>query len=261
MNESILREMKKAAIAAGKLAMKYYGKLASGQIEHKNAIDLVTVADKEVEKFVAHRLAKKYPGISFFGEEFGQTGTSDKIFILDPIDGTTNFVRQYPFFAISLAYREGKDTSAGVVHAPLLGSTWYAVKGGGAFNNRKRIHVSAVNKLIESIAVTGFACIRGAQKPDNIPIFNKVIYEVLGVRRDGSAAIDLCHVAEGKSDLFWEMNLGLYDYAAGVLILEEAGGKVTDFSGTDGYETRRELFASNGRVHCEFLDILKGFGY
>lgn len=248
--------MTAVVIEAGKIAKKYYGKLETNQIENKNPIDLVTVADREIERFISDRLAKAFPGTAFLGEEYGSIGDGESLFILDPIDGTTNFVRQNPCFAISLAYRLRGKTQIGLVYAPMSDTMWYAVLGEGAFRDKKRIHVSSVDNLIQSLAITGFACIRGGLKPDNVPLFNKVIYRVMAIRRDGSAAIDLCQIAEGKAELFWEMNLNSYDTAAGELILREAGGTITDFQGRDEHEIKRQLIASNGKVHQEFLELI-----
>jgi myo-inositol-1(or 4)-monophosphatase len=251
-----LTTMTQVVFDAGKIAKRYYGKLEANQVENKNPIDLVTVADKEIERFISDRLAKAFPQTAFLGEEYGFTGEGGSLFILDPIDGTTNFVRQNPCFAISLAYRVEGRTEIGLVYAPMTGTLWHAVRGEGAFKGRKRIHVSSIDSLIRSLAITGFACVRGGMKPDNVALFNKVIYRVMAIRRDGSAAIDLCQVAEGKAELFWEMNLNPYDTAAGELILREAGGTITDFDGLQDHERKRRLVASNGKVHQEFLDLI-----
>ncbi len=143
-----------------------------------------------------------------------------------------------------------------MVYAPILKTFWHAVKGGGAYKNGKPIHVSFVDQMIESLAITGFACVRGSIELDNLPLFNKVIYKVQAVRRFGSAAIDLCHLAEGHAEIFWELNLNSYDIAAGELILREAGGKVTCLSGTSEFESRRQILASNGLVHDAFLKLV-----
>jgi myo-inositol-1(or 4)-monophosphatase len=251
--------LRRTVLAAGRIAMKYYGRLSAGEIASKaSPTDLVTEADKKVEAFVKARLARRFPDVAFLGEENGLSGGAPdgRLFVLDPIDGTTNFIHSYPFFAVSLAYKENGRTLAGFVLAPFFKDLYHAVAGRGAFKNRKRIRVSAVSRLIDSIAVTGFACIRGGLKPDNIPVLDKVIYRMSGIRRDGSAALDLCYVAEGRTDIFWEMNLSPWDVAAGALIVEEAGGRVTDFQSGPGYEAKRRIVASNGRLHADFLGLL-----
>jgi myo-inositol-1(or 4)-monophosphatase len=261
MTGKIFSEMKKTVLAAGRIVMSYYGRIPRSEVSTKSSFcDLVTEADKKVEAFVKKRLAAKFPDTAFLGEEEGLSGKSEKnekIFILDPIDGTTNFVHGYPFFSVSLAYREDGVTRAGIVYAPCFRDLYHAVRGSGAFRNGRRIGVSRTDNLGDSLAVTGFACIRGGLKPDNVPILNRVIYQVGGIRRDGSAAIDLCFVAEGRTEIFWEMNLSPWDVAAGSLIVEEAGGKVTDFDGGPDYEAKRAIVATNGSLHGQFLRLLK----
>jgi len=251
--------LKATVLQASRIAMGYYGKLSAGDIAAKSsAIDLVTAADRKVESFVKARLAARHPDIAFLGEEEGLSGdkADGRVFILDPIDGTTNFIHSYPFFSVSLAYREDSRTVIGLVYAPFFKDLYHAIRGGGAYKNGKRIHVSGATKLIDSLAVTGFACIRGGMKPDNMAILNRVIYELSGIRRDGSAAIDLCYVAEGRTEIFWEMNLSSWDVAAGALVVEEAGGKVTDFDAGPHFESKRRILASNGWVHDDFLRLI-----
>ena len=252
------KRIEKIIKQAGQKLMRYYGTLEKNDIEFKNPIDLVTKADKEIENFLRRKLKKAFPYVGFIGEEGGMSGENkNKIFIVDPLDGTTNFVHTYPFFAISLGYRENNITKMGFVYLPYFKTMYFAEKGKGAFKNKKKLIVSKTKNLINALTVTGFACVRSNKKPDNLPILNKIIYKVRGVRRDGSAAIDLCFVAEGIFDAFWELNLNSWDIAAGVLIVQEAGGLVTDFSNNFEFEKKKEILATNSYIHNNLLNIIK----
>ncbi len=246
---------------AGQLTLKYFETAGALEVEFKNPLDLVTNADSEVEEFMKTALAEAFPDIAFFGEE---TGVSDAgaqgMFIVDPIDGTTNFFHGYPLYSVSLGYRHAGRTEAGVVYCPPLDQMFAAVRGQGATLNGKRIRVSATDTLKNALATTGFACVRGGLERDSVPIHSHMIYQVRDIHRDGTAALDLCYVAAGKYDLYWEYNLSPWDIAAGVLILEEAGGRVTDFAGQGDFEQKRELVATNGKLHKAFLTELQDLG-
>ena len=252
------KRIEKILKAAGRKLMQYYGKLEQKDIQFKAPIDLVTKADKETESFLRSQLHKHFPDIGFIGEEEGFKGRdTENVFIADPLDGTTNFVHTYPFFAISLAYKKNNITRLGFVYLPYFKTLYFAEKGKGAFKNNRPISVSKTSSLIESLVVTGFACVRGNLQHDNVPIFSKVIYKTQGVRRDGAAAVDLCLVAEGVFDIFWEMNLNPWDVAAGALIVQEAGGYVSDFGNTLNFEKNRQIVASNSILHKNFLELLQ----
>lgn len=254
----MLKNLQHIIKQAGKIALKYFGKLRKKDIEYKNPIDLVTIADKVVENFLKEQLMKKFPNSDFLCEEScHDEPKKNKIFIIDPIDGTTNFVHSYPLFSISLAYQENDSIQIGLVYLPYFDHLYYAVKGQGAFCNKEKIHVSHHSQLIDSLLVTGFACVRGGIKPDNVPLFNQLIYKIQEIRRDGSAACDLCYVAHGKFDLFWEMNLNTWDVAAGALIVQEAGGKVTDFDNQSQFITKKRIIASNGIIHNDFINLIQ----
>ncbi len=244
---------------AGDISMKYFGMLEENDIEFKNPVNLVTKVDKEIEDFLRMELEKLYPDVRFFGEEgsYGDLASLDRVFIVDPLDGTTNYVHRHPFFSVSVAYRENGVTKYGVVYAPLLKTLYFAEKGGGCFCDGKQVHVSTTDTLIDSLIGTGFACVRGRIKPDNVAAFSRIIYKARGVRRIGSAAIDLAYIADGRFDLFWEMFLYPWDMAAGALLIEEAGGMVTDIDGGPNWEENHRIVASNGRIHEEFLHELE----
>lgn len=246
---------------AGVIARAHFGRLQDEDIHYKGALDLVTTADHAIEDFLREQLARAFPGIAFWGEE-GHSGSfeqHDRVFIVDPLDGTTGFVHGHPFHSISLGYRHDARMQIGVVYLPYFDEIFYAERGHGAFWDGKRIQVSGARELIESLGATGFACVRARAKPDNLPLFNDMIYRLRGVRRCGSAAADLCYVAAGMYEVFWEYCLEPYDVAAGCVIVEEAGGKVTDLTGGPDYLTAGHIVASNGRVHDEFVEVSSGY--
>ncbi|HEY3323959.1 MAG TPA: inositol monophosphatase family protein [Planctomycetota bacterium] len=248
---------------AGKLSLRWFEGAERNEVSYKGETDLVTVADREVEAFLRKRLHEIMPEAGMVGEEGTDTrGSGGWHFVVDPIDGTTNFVHGLPFYSVSLALKDEKETVLGIVYAPALDWTFHAALGGGAWMSKtgeadRKLHVSKTPKLIKAVAATGFACVRARAKQDNLPIFNDAIYRLQGVRRLGSAALDLCMVADGKLDLYWEMGIQPWDIAAGILILREAGGRATDLLGGDAAETRKEVLASNALVHDEFLDVLR----
>ncbi len=242
---------------SGRLALAEFARLETQSISFKNEKDLVTDADRKIEEFIVSRIHRKFPSHDIFGEETGKTSKGSKYcWIIDPIDGTTSFVHGQPFFSISIALQKNGKTIYGAVNAPKLGELFWAEKGKGSFCNGKRLHVSERNKLINSVMCTGFACLRANLKDNNLPIFNKILPKLRGVRRYGSAAIDLSYVACGRLEGFWELNLKPYDVAAGILILEEAGGKVCDLSGKKNYP-EDGILATNGKITKEFLETMR----
>lgn len=244
-------------LQAGAIACRRAGGLRDTEVSHKSAVDMVTEVDTEIETFLKTRLADPFPRVEFYGEEgeYGDLDDLDRVFIVDPLDGTTSYIHGHPFYSVSLAYREDGITRLGVVHLPAFQETYWAVRGEGAFHEGRPISVSHTDALINCLGATGFACVRARQTPDGLPLFNDVIYRLRGIRRCGSAAIDLCYVAQGRYDLYWELNLQPWDTAAGVLIVREAGGVVTDLDGAHGWESKRHLLATNGRVHKAFLEV------
>ena len=243
---------------AGVLSRRWFDGQERNEVSYKGATDIVSIADREVEAFLRRRLKEILPDAGMLGEEGTDTRLAGvRHFIVDPIDGTGNFVRGLPYYAIVVALKEEERTVFGAVHAPVLDWTYHATLGGGAWKNGRRLCVSHTDQMIQAIAAMGFACIRGGIKPDSLPILNEAVYRVQGLRRLGSAALDLCLVAEGKLDLYWEIGIYPWDIVAGILILQEAGGRVTDLAGGDGMETLRQVLGSNGRLHDEFLELIR----
>lgn len=225
------------------------------QITRKSEKDLVTEADVAVEKHLVEQIKKHYPDHSILGEETGRHAGNEYRWIIDPIDGTTSFVHDQPFFSNSVALEHNGEIILAAVNAPALGELFMAEYGSGATLNDKPIHVSKRDKVSDCVLGTGFACVRQNLEHNNLPYFEKVVTVIRGIRRYGSAAIDMSYVACGRLDGFWELNLQIYDMAAGMLIVTEAGGTVTDFAGKK-LNTPHETLATNTRIHAELSNML-----
>ena len=247
--------LKKIITQAGVIALDHKTRLGSIQVDRKSDKDLVTEADVAVERYLVGQIQERYPDHAIVGEESGDHAGNEYRWIIDPIDGTTSFVHDQPFFSISVALEHNGETILAAVNAPVLGELFMAEKGKGATLNGMPIHVSSRDKLIDSVLGTGFACVRQNLEHNNLPYFAKVVPMVRGIRRYGSAAIDLSYVACGRMEGFWELNLKIYDIAAGLLIVTEAGGMVTDFAGKDDNRPF-ETLATNGKIHDEMSHIL-----
>jgi myo-inositol-1(or 4)-monophosphatase len=233
-------------------------------IEYKGEADLVTVADRNSETLIRKRILALWPTHAILGEEGGLVDTGgDYRWYVDPLDGTTNFAHGFPVFCVSLGLEHKGTMVAGVVYDPTRNELFSAEQGSGAYLNQERIHVSKIANLAECLVGTGFPS-RKRHKNPNIFFYHQLTLRSHGVRRAGSAALDLCNVASGRLDGFWEFNLNPWDTAAGALIVQEAGGKVTDFAGRPFELTGRETLASNGFVHAaligEFEQIFSGRG-
>jgi len=245
-----LSPMQELAREAGDLLMSYFGKVA---IEYKGDADLVTKADRTSEKLIVERIRRRWPDHDLIGEEGSRTETgSDYRWFVDPLDGTTNFAHGYPVFCVSLALEYKKQRIAGVIFDPNRNEMFAAEKGGGARINGASIHVSSTPRLQESLVATGFPSHKRHKNP-NIHFYHQLTLRSHGVRRAGSAALDLCYVACGRYDAFWEFNLNSWDTAAGVLIVEEAGGNVSNFSGQPFSIDSRQVLATNTLLHQELL--------
>ncbi|MCH7902876.1 inositol monophosphatase [archaeon] len=251
-----LETAERACLEAGKIAMKYFQ--GDFQIRKKGKIDLVTDADVECEKKIKQIILNEYPNHSFMGEEGGTQGESENVWIVDPIDGTTNFSHGLDFFSHSIALVKGKEIVCGAVYNPVNKKLFTAINGQGAFLNRKKIEVSKIDSLIDSLIVTGF--------PYNDPALEKKVVSGItalrgncqGIRRFGSAALDLCYVAQGVVDGFFEYSLYPWDVAAGILIVREAGGRVTDINGNEAKVGSGHYLASNSLLHKNILSLIFG---
>jgi myo-inositol-1(or 4)-monophosphatase len=254
--------MAEIAREAGALLMEYFHQHV--KVEYKGDADLVTIADRKSEILIRERIKNDWPTHDVLGEEQGLTDTgSDYRWYVDPLDGTTNFAHGFPVFCVSMALEYKKQRIAGVVYDPTRNEMFAAEKGSGAYLNQQRIQVSKTANLAECLVATGFPSHKRHKNP-NIYFYHQITLRTHGVRRAGSAALDLCCVASGRFDGFWEFNLNPWDTAAGVLIVEEAGGRVTDFHDGPFQINSLETLASNGHAHAalvnEFAQIFEGRG-
>jgi myo-inositol-1(or 4)-monophosphatase len=271
-SESFLPAMSAIAREAGALLVGYFHRHL--KIEYKGDADLVTAADRAAEVLIRERIKQQWPTHDVLGEEQGLNDQgSEYRWYVDPLDGTTNFAHGYPVFCVSmgLEYLAPEQRSSGkpgqrvaaVVYDPTRDELFSAEQGKGAQLNGEAIHVSNTTALKECLLATGFPSHKRHKNP-NIYFYHQITLHSHGVRRAGSAALDLCNVAAGRFDGFWEFNLNPWDTAAGVLIVEEAGGRVTRFDGAPFELNSRETLASNGLIHEalleEFKDIFAGRG-
>ncbi len=254
--------MAEIAREAGALLMAYFARRV--KIEYKGEVDLVTEADRASEALITDRIHARWPRHSIMAEEGTRTqGSGEYQWYVDPLDGTTNFAHGFPVFCISMAVEQQGKLGAGVIYDPTRDELFSAERGRGAYLNSRRIHVSKVARLAESLVATGFPSHKRHKNP-NIHFYHQITLRTHGVRRAGSAALDLAGVACGRFDGFWEFNLNPWDTAAGVLLVEEAGGQVTDLTGGAFRIDSREVVASNGLLHSdllrEFAAIMAGRG-
>jgi myo-inositol-1(or 4)-monophosphatase len=227
------------------------------EIEEKagRRADLVTEADRASEAAIVARLRAEYPSATILGEEGGvREGTSQERWIVDPLDGTTNFAHGYPPFCVSIAYERDGELIVGIIYAPLLNEFFAAERGAGARCNVLPIHVSSIARVSDAMVCTGF---KPYDYQTNAPYFAKASNAAQAVRRDGSAALDLAYTAIGRFDAFWEFDLAPWDTAAGVLLAREAGGSVTALDGSPYTFDSRTILASNGAIHSEMQSMLQ----
>jgi len=228
------------------------------KITYKGEVDLVTESDRRSEELVVTRLNKHFPDHGIVAEEGARTAARTKYcWHVDPLDGTTNFAHGYPCFAVSIGLVEEGEPIVGVVFNPVANELFTAVRGEGTFLNENRIHVSPVEKLAHSLVATGFPT-HLRKKSSNMEYYWQFTLRTHGVRRDGSAALDLCSVACGRFDAYWEFGLSSWDTAAGVLLVKEAGGMVTDLAGQPYRLGGPSLIASNGHIHAELREVAAG---
>ena len=254
----ILGTAARAALGAGSILRELYGK--PHRITHKGAIDLVTEADVAAEQRVLAMLREAGGGIGVLAEESHSSYEvlpQGPVWIIDPLDGTTNFAHGFPFFAVSIAYAEGTASKVGVVYAPMQDELFCACQGSGAWLNGRRINVSESSTLQESLLATGFPYAIEQEIGGVMTALTRLVTRCQGVRRAGAAALDLAYLACGRTDGFWEINLKPWDSAAGMLLVSEGGGRLTTFTGKEYTPYIPEVVASNGKIHGELIDQLK----
>ncbi len=259
MNRKLLLEGAiDAAYAAGKVIRKHYSSKLKIQ-EKSDNMGLVTNADVEAEAVAIRILKKCHPGFALLTEETNARGGmngQEGMWILDPLDGTTNFVHRFPMFCVTIAAQIGQQIEVAVTYHPILDELYTAIRGKGAFMNGKRIFVSETKTVSDSLLSTGFAYHRRNLLPTEMTSFEKVSMKARAIRRPGSAALDLAYTARGVFDGFWERHLAPWDVAAGSLLVSEAGGKVTDFSGKIFNPHEIEILATNGKIHRQLIKNL-----
>jgi myo-inositol-1(or 4)-monophosphatase len=254
--EEELSVARQVALDAGALLRSFLGRVL--RIEHKGETDLVTEADLQSENLILQSLGRRFPGDAFLTEETGRHGApSKRVWLIDPLDGTINFSHELPFFAVSIALQVHGQTRLGMVYNPCTQEIFEAAKGSGAFLNGRPIRVSDTSKLVDSLLATGFPYTMHQNPGEVMQRLSNLVVLGQAIRRIGSAAMDLCYVAAGRFAGFWEQDLKPWDTAAGALIVEEAGGKVTDFDGNPFTPYLKTVVASNSLIHEDMLAALR----
>jgi myo-inositol-1(or 4)-monophosphatase len=262
-DEHFLDAALRAAHAAGRVLRRYFTK--AYRIEYKSDINLITEADREAEAVILRTLRHDFPDHAYLAEESGHPGDGSRSpyrWIIDPLDGTTNFAHSFPVFCVSIALEADGEILLGVVYDPVHKELFVGRKGRGATLNNRPVRVSGIERLNRALLVTGFAYNLRQVPENNLDHFSAFTLRTQGVRRTGSAALDLCYVACGRFDGFWELYLSPWDTAAGMRIALEAGAVVTDFSNRPFRIESKEIVASNGKIHGEMIEVLgkKGRG-
>ena len=247
----------KAAIESGKILKENFG--GTYGIESKDVVsNLVTEIDTRSEKKIIEIIKGDFPSHNILSEEIGAIDTeSDVKWIIDPIDGTINYAHSIPLCCVSIGVEKKGDIVLGIVYNPFSGETFFAEKGKGATLNEKKIFVSSENDIEKSLLVTGFPYTSDKNPTKQLEVFTKIVSSDIPIRRLGSAALDICWTACGRFDGFWEYNLNPWDVAGGSLILTEAGGKLSDFSGKEYNIYEKEILATNGLIHGLVLEIIQ----
>ena len=249
-----------AARRAGDIQRARFG--GAIEIHKKGEIDLVTEVDLAVERMIRALIAERHPGHDVLAEEMGGPGEGPRsryCWIVDPLDGTTNFAHGVPLFCCTVALEVDGRLEVGAVYDPTRDELFTAERGGGAFLNGRPLRVSRADRLIDSLLVTGFPYSVQKRMPELLGLFGAYLERARAVRRLGSAALDICYVAAGRMDAFWEQGLNAWDIAAGVLLVEEAGGRVTSVDGGPFALRSGRIVASNGLIHEEMLDVIREF--
>ncbi|SHO62645.1 myo-inositol-1(or 4)-monophosphatase [Pseudoxanthobacter soli DSM 19599] len=255
---ALLNVMVQAATKAGRGLVRDFGEVENLQVSRKGPGDFVSAADKKAEQIIYRELEKARPGWGFRMEEAGDVaGDGQHVWHIDPLDGTTNFLHGIPMFAVSIALERQGQIVAGVVYNPVMDELYVAERGGGAFMNDRRIRVAQRRDMADCVVGTGIPHLGRPDQGRSLIELREMVGQVSGIRRFGSAALDLCWVAAGRMDGFWEAHLNSWDIAAGAIIVREAGGFVSDFAGKDAMLESGSIVAGNEVVHQALLGHLK----
>ena len=250
--------MVKACRKASKTIIRDFGEIENLQVSLKGPGDFVTASDKKVEKILINELQEARPSYSILSEEIGQIN-NDKSFkwIIDPIDGTANFLHGIPHFAISIGLEHDDEIICGIVYDPIKDEMFVAEKGNGSYLNNQRMRVSSRSKLKDCIVFTGGPKLDSKNKELALEEYKKFSSKILiPIRKLGSASLDMAYVAAGRCDGFWQRNLNYWDIAAGIILVKEAGGFVTDFEGENRYVENKTILATNSRISKEMIEVL-----
>jgi myo-inositol-1(or 4)-monophosphatase len=257
-NRLMLETAMDAVKIGGTILMESFGKIKQDQIDLKGSGDYVTQLDHQSEQAIIRRIRKTFSDHHFLAEESGDAGQSSQTqWCIDPLDGTANYVQGIPFFSISIAVLLMNEVQIGVIYNPYCDEMFWAIRNEGAFMNGQKIHVSEKTDLAYVMLASGFPWRSKTYIDAYLASFKDIFLKAAGIRRLGSAALDLAYTACGRFDGFWEMALKPWDIAAGVLMVEEAGGKVTDFKGGNNYMASGSVLASNRSLHHQLVTITR----
>ena len=251
--------MIKACRKAAKIVIRDFGEIEKLQVSVKGPGDFVTMSDKKAEKILIEELGKARPNYSILSEEIGEIKNDDAFkWIIDPIDGTSNFLHGIPHFGISIGLEQNKEIICGIIFDPIKDEIFIAEKGKGSYLNNQRMRVSARSKLEDCIIFTGGPRRQSKERDLALEEYKKFSSKVLiPIRKMGSASLDMAYVAAGRCDGFWQRNLNYWDIAAGIILVKEAGGFVTDFSGNDEYIKNKTILVTNSLINEEMIEVLK----
>ena len=259
LSSANINVMVKACRKASKILIRDFGEIENLQVSLKGPGDFVTASDKKVEKILIEELQKARPNYSILSEEIGEIN-NDKSFkwIIDPIDGTANFLHGIPHFAISIGLEHDKEIICGIIYDPIKDEMFVAEKGNGSYLNNQRMRVSSRSKLKDCIIFTGGPKRESKDRELTIKEYNSFSSKVLiPIRKLGSASLDMAYVAAGRCDGFWQRNLNYWDIAAGIILVKESGGFITDFKGKDEYIQNKTILAANTKINNEMIEVLK----
>jgi myo-inositol-1(or 4)-monophosphatase len=259
LSSANINVMVKACRKASKVLIRDFGEIENLQVSVKGPGDFVTASDKRVEKILIEELQKARPNYSILSEEIGQINNDDSFkWIIDPIDGTANFLHGIPHFAISIGLEHDKEIICGIIYDPIKDEMFTAEKGNGSYVNNQRMRVSSRSKLSDCIIFTGGPKSDSKDRELALKEYLNFSSKVqIPIRKMGSASLDMAYVAAGRCDGFWQRNLNYWDIAAGIILVKESGGFVTDFTGENGYIKNKTILVTNSKVNKEMIEILK----
>ncbi len=259
LSSANINVMVKACRKAAKILIRDFGEIENLQVSLKGPGDFVTASDKKVEKILIEELQKARPNYSILSEEIGKISIDESFkWIIDPIDGTSNFLHGIPHFAMSVGLEHNEEIICGIIYDPIKDEMFVAEKGNGSYLNNQRIRVSSRSKLKDCIIFTGGPKHDSKNRELALKEYNNFSSKVLiPIRKMGSASLDMAYVASGRCDGFWQRNLNYWDIAAGIILVKESGGFVTDFKGENRYIQNKTILATNSKINNEMIEVLK----